>query len=82
MNWLVAWWDEVELWLVQLPYPLQVTLVLGVLVPLCWAVAYLLDGGVGRAMTKLSTMRSTPNTASTRRNSRVHTKLVTGDRRA
>ena len=31
MDWLFELWDAVELWLVQLWYPLQVTLVLAVL---------------------------------------------------
>jgi hypothetical protein len=33
------WWDAVELWLTQLPFPFQVVLAGVVLLPLCWAVA-------------------------------------------
>ncbi|GAA2350219.1 hypothetical protein GCM10009854_29990 [Saccharopolyspora halophila] len=47
---VVAWYDGVELWLVQLAYPLQVALVLAVLVPLCWGVAR----GVDRALDVLA----------------------------
>ncbi|WP_406692338.1 hypothetical protein REH65_10940 [Saccharopolyspora sp. ID03-671] len=43
---LVEWYDGVELWLVQLVYPLQVALVLAVLVPLCWGVARVVDRAV------------------------------------
>lgn len=50
MEWLVLWWDGVELWLVRLPYPLQVMLTLAVLVPLAWSVAR----GVDRVVDGLS----------------------------
>lgn len=55
MTWLVEWWDGAELWLVRLPYPLLVTLVLAVLVPLCWALAWVIDRGIdelGARMTR------------------------------
>lgn len=57
MQWLVAWWDGVELWLVQLPYPLLVTLVLGVLLPLCWGVARLVDRGIDEVSAKVTRVR-------------------------
>lgn len=57
LEWLVDWWDGVELWLVQLPYPLQVTLVLAVLLPLAWGVARLIDRGVDRLGAKLTRIR-------------------------
>jgi len=37
------WWDAVELWLTQLPFPLQVVLVVLVLVPSCWTAAAAVD---------------------------------------
>jgi hypothetical protein len=37
------WWDAVELWLTQLPFPLQVLIALLVLVPACWGGAAALD---------------------------------------
>ncbi|RRO19306.1 hypothetical protein EIL87_04135 [Saccharopolyspora rhizosphaerae] len=52
---LVEWYDGVELWLVQLVYPLQVALVLAVLVPLCWGVARVVDravDGIGAKFTR------------------------------
>jgi elongation factor P--beta-lysine ligase len=43
------WWDAVELWLTQLPFPFQVVLAALVLLPLCWGVA----AGVDRAVDAL-----------------------------
>ena len=40
---LADWWDAVELWLTQLPFPLQVVLAVLVLLPACWAGAAALD---------------------------------------
>lgn len=37
------WWDAVELWLTQLPFPLQVVLAVLVVLPACWAGAAVLD---------------------------------------
>jgi uncharacterized membrane protein len=36
-------WDAVELWVTQLAFPFQVALAILVVLPLCWAVAGLLD---------------------------------------
>ncbi len=44
---VVRWWDGVELWLTQLGLVLQVTLVMLVLLPLCWWAARALDRCVG-----------------------------------
>lgn len=57
MDWLFKWWDGVELWLVQLPYPLLVTLVIGVLLPSCWGLARLVDRGIDVVAAKLTTVR-------------------------
>lgn len=46
---MLEWWDGVELWLVQLPYPFAVTLVLVVLVPVSWGVASLFERGIDTA---------------------------------
>jgi hypothetical protein len=43
---VLEWWDGVELWLVQLPYPFAVTVVLVVLVPLSWGVASVFERGI------------------------------------
>lgn len=56
-EWLVAWWDGVELWLVQLPYPLLVTLMLAVLLPLCWGAARVIDRGVDELAAKVTRVR-------------------------
>lgn len=47
---MLEWWDGVELWLVQLPYPFAVTLVLVVLVPVSWGVASLFERGLDAAV--------------------------------
>ncbi|MFR9729383.1 hypothetical protein ACL03H_09145 [Saccharopolyspora sp. MS10] len=57
MDWLFAWWDAVELWLVQLWYPLLVTLVLVVLLPVCWYLARLLDRAIDVAGARLTRVR-------------------------
>lgn len=57
MGELVALWDGVESWLVMLPYPFQVTLVLAVLVPLCWLVARLVDRITDEVSAKLTRVR-------------------------
>lgn len=48
MESLFAWWDGVELWLVQLPYPPLVTLVLVVLLPVTWVLGKIIDRTVDR----------------------------------
>jgi hypothetical protein len=53
----MEWWDGVELWLVQLPYPLAVTLVLAVLLPACWALVRLVDRGIDVVFAKLTRAR-------------------------
>ncbi|MBO0874406.1 MAG: hypothetical protein J2P19_13515 [Pseudonocardia sp.] len=40
---LANWWDSVELWITQLPFPFQVVLAIVVLLPLCAGVAVLAD---------------------------------------
>lgn len=49
-------WDAVELWVTQLAFPFQVVLALLVVLPLCWAVAGLLDRAVD-AVALLGTRR-------------------------
>ncbi|SDH38591.1 hypothetical protein SAMN05216553_120137 [Lentzea fradiae] len=43
MDWLVQWWNGVELWVVQLPVALQFPVVMVVVLPLCLGVARLID---------------------------------------
>jgi hypothetical protein len=54
---MVDWWDGVELWFTQLWFPFQVALVIAVLLPLCWAVALLIDRGVDRVSAVLPRRR-------------------------
>jgi len=42
------WWDNAELWLAQLWFPLQFLLVIAVLAPLCLGVAWVIDRIVDR----------------------------------
>jgi hypothetical protein len=43
-------WDAVELWVTQLAFPFQVVLAVLVVLPLCWALAGLLDRAVDAAV--------------------------------
>jgi hypothetical protein len=45
-----TWWDGIELFLTQLPFAVQVVLVVGVLGPVCWVVASLIDTLVERSV--------------------------------
>ena len=47
---VATWWDGVELWLTQLDFTLQVILVVGVLGPLCWGIAAIVDSVVERTV--------------------------------
>jgi hypothetical protein len=47
---VATWWDGVELWLTQLDFTLQVILVVGVLGPLCWGIAAVVDSLVERTV--------------------------------
>ncbi len=50
---VARWWDGVELWLTQLGLALQVSLVMLVLLPLCWWTARALDRCVGALLERL-----------------------------
>ncbi|WP_121011098.1 hypothetical protein [Saccharothrix australiensis] len=43
MEAIAQWWDGVELWLAQLPFPFQFALLMAVLLPLCLGAARLID---------------------------------------
>jgi hypothetical protein len=60
VQWLADRWDGFELWMTQLWFPFQVALVIVVLLPLCWAVAVLIDNGVDRVSAALSLRRRRP----------------------
>lgn len=57
LEWLVEWWDGAELWIVQLPYPLQVALVFAVLLPVCWGLARVIDHGIDGLIARLTWVR-------------------------
>ncbi|MBP2474115.1 hypothetical protein JOF53_002987 [Crossiella equi] len=57
MQWLVDSWDALGLWLAQLWFPFQFLLVMAVLLPLCWGVAWLIDRGVDQVSAGLSKVR-------------------------
>lgn len=43
MDQLASWWDGAELWVAGLPFIPQVVLVLAVMIPCCFGIAWLLD---------------------------------------
>ncbi|WP_433274472.1 hypothetical protein ACQPZF_07920 [Actinosynnema sp. CS-041913] len=54
MEAIAQWWDGVELWLAQLPFPFQFALVMGVLLPLCLGAARLIDRLVDNASSRFN----------------------------
>jgi hypothetical protein len=48
------WWDGVELWLAQLPFPFQFGLLMCVLLPACLGAARLIDRVVDNASTRFN----------------------------
>ena len=54
---LSAWWDAVELWVVELWFPLQFLVVMAVVVPVCLVVAWGVDRGVARLSARLRRVR-------------------------
>jgi hypothetical protein len=51
------WWDAVELWVTQLPFPLQVLLAVLIVVPACWGGAAALDRLGDLAVARLAARR-------------------------
>lgn len=54
---LSDWWNDVELWVLQLPFAAQFTLVMAVLLPLCVVVAWLIDRVVDYASARFGMSR-------------------------
>jgi len=50
---VLQWWDGVELWLTQVGLALQVTLLMLVVLPICWWVARVFDRAVGLVFDRL-----------------------------
>lgn len=49
------WWDALELWIVQLWYPVQIAAVVLIVLPACWLAAGLIDRVVDRAASVINT---------------------------
>ncbi|MEU6581044.1 hypothetical protein [Nocardia sp. NPDC046763] len=69
MHAIAGWWDGVELWVAGLPFVPQFAVVLAAMVPVCLAIAYLLDRtlrvvlrvlGRDRIATREATVPATP----------------------
>lgn len=58
MSWLSDWWNAVELWLTQLPFVAQFTVVIAVLLPVCAGGAWLIDRVVDFVASKVSPSRA------------------------
>ncbi|WP_063712619.1 hypothetical protein [Nocardia concava] len=43
MHAIAGWWDGVELWVAGLPFVPQFAVVLAAMIPVCLAIAYVLD---------------------------------------
>lgn len=54
---LSDWWDGVELWVVQLWFPLQFVVVMLAVVPVCLGVAWLVDHAVDRVAARVRPTR-------------------------
>lgn len=48
MDRVSEWWDALELWIVQLWYPVQIAAVILMVLPVCWMAAGLIDQTVDR----------------------------------
>lgn len=46
LQWLANWWDSVALWLSDLAFPIQFALVIAVLAPVCFVLAWGIDNAV------------------------------------
>lgn len=55
---LSAWWDGVELWIVQLSFPFQFVVVMAVVVPVCLGVAWVVDRSVDWVAARLRSDRA------------------------
>ncbi|WP_137723673.1 hypothetical protein [Prescottella subtropica] len=51
MDRIASWWDGTELWVAGLPFVPQVILVLAVMIPACFGIAWLLDRALSAVFT-------------------------------
>ncbi|HVV18045.1 MAG TPA: hypothetical protein VHF06_01325 [Pseudonocardiaceae bacterium] len=63
--WLANWWDGVDLWLSQLAFPFQFAIVIAVLAPVCFGVAWAIDRVVDLVSGRLTRAHGGPETAVT-----------------
>lgn len=54
---LSDWWNDVELWVAQLPFHFQFPLVMAILLPLCVVLAWLIDRVVDYTSARFGTSR-------------------------
>ncbi|GLZ39635.1 hypothetical protein [Actinokineospora sp. NBRC 105648] len=54
---LSDWWNDVELWLIQLSFPLQFALVMAILLPVCVVLAWFIDRVVDYASARFGPAR-------------------------
>ena len=52
------WWNGVELWITQLPFPAQFAIVIAVLLPVCTVGAWLIDRVVDFVASKVGPSRN------------------------
>lgn len=58
--WLANWWDTAELWLTGMPFPVQFALVIVVLGPLCFGLAWAIDRAVDFVSNRVTRQRDLP----------------------
>jgi hypothetical protein len=58
VSWLSDWWNAVELWITQLPFPAQFAVVIAVLLPIAAGGAWLIDRVVDFVAAKLNPSRA------------------------
>ncbi|MEU4802670.1 hypothetical protein [Actinosynnema sp. NPDC023587] len=51
---IAQWWDGVELWMAQLPFPFQFALLMAILLPLSLGAARLIDRVVDNASSRFN----------------------------
>jgi len=57
---LANWWDSVALWLSDLPFPIQFALVIAVLAPVCFVLAWGIDNAVDLVVARFHRVPGSP----------------------
>jgi hypothetical protein len=58
LQWLANWWDAVALWLTELAFPFQFAIVIAVLAPICFGLAWAIDRAVDIVSARLTRARA------------------------